>query len=230
MVEVAVVPIASGPLVVMSELKKVVVVAAVPVALVKVKFWNVEAPPMASVPVAVKLASETLPEKRPLPCTESAWLGDVVPMPKNPRPVSRATSVRVPDTSVEKASEEEPVLKLRSRRPVMAPVVVPKVEAVSFDLKSRREPVEVAEVALRSEMMSEVPNVTLAASSRYCGLVVPAPMLPLVVKVPLLDVVALPPTQKLEATVKLVADAWVVEKRERPVMFWLLPTMLPPKV
>src|SRR3990167_11534689 len=58
MVEVAVVPIESGPLVPMSEEKKLVVVAAVPVAEVKVRPWRVETPATARVPV--KLAAEEM--------------------------------------------------------------------------------------------------------------------------------------------------------------------------
>ena len=40
--------------------------------------------PAKTVPVAVMLAAEMLPENSPLPCTESAWLGLVVPMPTLP--------------------------------------------------------------------------------------------------------------------------------------------------
>ena len=42
---------------------------------------NVARPVTESVPVAVMLAAERLPEKRPLPWTESACEGEVVPMP-----------------------------------------------------------------------------------------------------------------------------------------------------
>ena len=91
----------------------------------------------------------------------------MVPIPKKLEPVNLATSVRIPDWRVEKARDEEPVLKFRSSMPVMAPVVVPKVEAVSFDLKRSRDPVEVALVALSSEIKSAVPSMTLEASSLY---------------------------------------------------------------
>ena len=46
------------------------------------------------VPVAIKLARETLPEKRPLPCTESSEAGVVVPMPTLPVAVMRIYSLR----------------------------------------------------------------------------------------------------------------------------------------
>ena len=103
-----------------------------------------------------------------------------------------ATSVRIPDWRVENASDEEPVLKFRSRIPVIAPVVVPLKKSLA--LKRSREPVEVAEVALSNEIKSAVPSVMFEASSLYCGEVVPAPILPVVVKVPPDVVVALPPT------------------------------------
>ena len=79
MVEVAVVPTDIGPLEVMRDEKRLVVVALVPVAEVKVTPARVElpvtlsveesvaAPPTLNVPVAVKLARLTLPENSPLP-------------------------------------------------------------------------------------------------------------------------------------------------------------------
>ena len=45
--------------------------------------------PNATVPVAVKLARETLPEKRPLPWTERSEAGVVVPMPTLPSVVAK---------------------------------------------------------------------------------------------------------------------------------------------
>ena len=83
--------------------KNEVVVAAVPVALRKVKFWSVDDPVAKrfaneSVPVAVMLAAVMLPLKRPLPCTESFWAGVVEPMPANP---VDALTVRFADTELE---------------------------------------------------------------------------------------------------------------------------------
>ncbi len=65
------------------------VVALVPVAFTNVKFWRVVEPVArrfanARVPVAVMFAAKRLPEKRPLPCTESVWEGVVVPIPTFP--------------------------------------------------------------------------------------------------------------------------------------------------
>ena len=45
---------------------------------------KVETPVTESVPVAVMLAAERLPEKRPLPWTERSCEGEVVPMPTEP--------------------------------------------------------------------------------------------------------------------------------------------------
>ena len=69
--------------------KKLVVVADVPVAFTKVKFWSVDDPVAKrfaneSVPVAVMFAAAMLPLKRPLPWTESFWAGVVEPMPTLP--------------------------------------------------------------------------------------------------------------------------------------------------
>jgi len=50
---------------------------------------NVETPETESVPVAVRLAAERLPEKRPLPCTESACEGVVEPIPTLPPLVAK---------------------------------------------------------------------------------------------------------------------------------------------
>ncbi len=55
---------------------------------------NVEAPVTESVPVAVRLAPKTLPEKSPLPCTESVCEGEVVPRPR--KPVAVKVEVAVP--------------------------------------------------------------------------------------------------------------------------------------
>jgi hypothetical protein len=44
------------------------------------------------VPVAVRLASVRSPEKSPLPWTESAREGEVVPMPRNPPEVKTVES------------------------------------------------------------------------------------------------------------------------------------------
>ena len=52
-------------------------------------------PPTLAVPVAVKLATERLPEKSPFPCTDSVCEGEVVPRPKRPAEVN--TEERVPD-------------------------------------------------------------------------------------------------------------------------------------
>lgn len=69
--------------------KKFVVVAEVPVAFTKVKFWRVEDPSakrfvLVTVPVAVKLASDTFPLNNPFPCTENTCDGDEVPIPTFP--------------------------------------------------------------------------------------------------------------------------------------------------
>src|SRR3990167_2865929 len=42
---------------------------------------KVETPETASVPVAVRFATERLPLTSPLPCTERSVVGEVVPMP-----------------------------------------------------------------------------------------------------------------------------------------------------
>ena len=47
----------------------------------------------------------------------------------------------------------------------------------------------------------------------------PTPIEPTVVKFPLLDVVALPPTHREVATERSVLEALLVEKRFTPVMF-----------
>jgi len=41
--------------------------------------------PIETVPVAVRLARERLPEMRPLPWTERIWVGELVPMPIDPK-------------------------------------------------------------------------------------------------------------------------------------------------
>ena len=45
---------------------------------------SVVSPVTLRVPVAIKFASDTLPEKRPLPWTERSDAGEVVPMPTLP--------------------------------------------------------------------------------------------------------------------------------------------------
>ena len=90
-----------------------------------------------------------------------------MPRPKKPSPLNLPASVKVPDCRVEKAKEEEPVLKFLLSIPVIAPVVVPRLEAVSFVLNSSRDPVEVALVALSKETRSAIPRVKLEASSLY---------------------------------------------------------------
>ena len=67
---------------------------------------EVRAPPIEAVPVAMRLASVRFPEKRPLPCTESTCVGEVVPRPKLPEASKRARSVGV-----------EPVLNIRGLDP-----------------------------------------------------------------------------------------------------------------
>jgi hypothetical protein len=67
-----------------------VFVRLVPVRSVKVSLLmlipeeKVARPLIAAVPVAVRLAAERFPEKRPLPWTESAWEGVLVPIPTFP--------------------------------------------------------------------------------------------------------------------------------------------------
>ena len=48
--------------------------------------------PIETVPVAVRLARERLPEMRPLPWTERIWVGEVVPRPRLPEVSMRARS------------------------------------------------------------------------------------------------------------------------------------------
>ena len=58
-------------------------------AVVKLAEAAESAPPIAAVPVAVRFAREILPLKSPLPCTESACVGEVVPMPTEPPLVAK---------------------------------------------------------------------------------------------------------------------------------------------
>ncbi len=79
----------------MPDIAKLVVVALEVVALRAVKFWSVVEPvanmlSAVSVPVAVMLVAVKLPAKNPLPTTESAANGLVVPMPTLP-PIKVAT-------------------------------------------------------------------------------------------------------------------------------------------
>ena len=79
---------------------RLVVVALVPVAFVKVRFWRVVEPETVTVDArsAVVVAFPSIitePENKPLPCTESANEGEVVPRPRNP--VALMTFVKEPE-------------------------------------------------------------------------------------------------------------------------------------
>jgi len=52
--------------------------------------------PIETVPVAVRLARERVPEMRPFPWTERIWVGEVVPMPRLPTDVSLIFSFPAP--------------------------------------------------------------------------------------------------------------------------------------
>ena len=83
--------------------KRLVVVALVKMPVVEKKLVEVEK-------VVVELPwTMRLPEMRPLPLTERACEGPVVPIPKKPKPFKRKPSVKVPLWRVEKVREEEAV-------------------------------------------------------------------------------------------------------------------------
>jgi hypothetical protein len=65
----------------------------VEVAFVRLRFVAVR------VPVAVMFAAKMSPEKRPLPCTESTWVGLVVPTPKKPELLMRIFSMSLMATA-----------------------------------------------------------------------------------------------------------------------------------
>src|SRR3989338_9618713 len=57
--------------------------------LVEEALTKVETPETASVPVAVRFATERLPLTSPLPCTERSCEGEVVPSPTEPPLVAK---------------------------------------------------------------------------------------------------------------------------------------------
>jgi len=67
-------------------------------------------PESVTVPVAVMFAAERLPEKSPLPCTESAWDGEVVPTPKKPEEFQIPFGKLTVPTKVEDAVARSPLV------------------------------------------------------------------------------------------------------------------------
>ena len=70
-----------------------------------------EVRPVVMVPVAVRPATERLPEKRPPPCTESVMAGVEVPIPRElpmyPLPVADSTVEDAYVANVEEAMSEK---------------------------------------------------------------------------------------------------------------------------
>ena len=140
--------VALPPIVRMVEMYWFVLVALVVVAFQSERFvmvleaWftrmppvNVARPVTESVPVAVRLAALKLPEKRPLPWTESACEGEVVPMPMFPEesiiilsivptvPTAAVLNEKypIPDVESEMVPVEEATIEVALRYVLVAP-------------------------------------------------------------------------------------------------------------